>query len=87
MLFKAPKGMNKAEAKQLLPRVGDKRMEVPTINEDINLGKILAGRRPMPCTVVEVNRAHLWYRVKFENGIVECYKVPKYRPESGGPAR
>ena len=79
--------MDKAEAKQLLPRVGDKRMEYPTIDENINLGKLLGDRKPQPCTVIEVHPGRLWYRVKFENGIVECYKVPKWRPSNGGPAR
>lgn len=79
--------MTVSEARSLLPKVGDKRMEYPTVDESNNLGIIMTGKHPQPCTVIEVNQAHLWYRVKFENGVVESYKVPKWRPVSGGPAR
>lgn len=70
------------EARNLLPKVGDTRWEVPTVNLD-------KGPAPAPqrCTVVEVNAAHLWYTVKFENGIRESYKVPKLKPSSQGGTR
>ena len=87
MIFNTPRGMDKTAAMQLLPKVGDKRMEYPTIDEDTTVAAVIGAKTAQPCTVIEVNRAHLWYRVKFENGVVECYKVPKVRPISGGPAR
>lgn len=63
--------MTVSEARSLLPEVGDVRMEVPTV---------MADKGPNPaerCRVVEVNRAHLWYTVEFENGFRESYKVPR----------
>lgn len=67
------------EARALLPKVGDTRWETPSVRVD-------KGPKPAPqrCTVVEVNRAHLWYTVKFENGFRESYKVPKLKPKSQG---
>lgn len=53
----------------LLPRVGDTRMERP-----------LEGKQLEECTVVEVNTVGLWYRVRFKKtGFHECYKVPRLR--------
>lgn len=67
------------EARDLLPKVGDTRWEIPSVSVD-------KGPSPTPqrCRVVEVNRAHLWYMVQFENGFRECYKVPKLKPRSQG---
>lgn len=65
------------EARSLLPKVGDTRWEVPTVNLDKK-----STPPPQRCTVVEVNRDHLWYRVEFENGIRESYKAPKLKPSS-----
>ena len=68
------------DAARLLPKVGDIRMEVPTFAK-------LPGNAEMParkCKVVEVNRPHLWYRVQFENGFTECYKVPAIKPRNTG---
>lgn len=63
-----------AEARGLLPQVGDRLERVPSL--------IKMPGRPTPpprmCTVVEVNREHLWYRVVFDKtGYSECYKVPE----------
>lgn len=31
---------------------------------------------PLECEVVEVNHAHLWYRVRYtESGLFECFKA------------
>lgn len=70
--------MEKYEAAELLPRVGDIRLEVPTITDE---GRAQL-KKPQRCVVVEVNSAHLWYRVEFDNGFRESYKVPKVRGES-----
>jgi len=78
--------MNKKQARSLLPKVGDVRREIPTIGKTSTCMEN-ATHTPQKCVVVEVNPAHLWYRVKFEgSGFVECYKVPKYRTyEGAGP--
>ena len=69
------RGMTKGQVQSLLPKVGDVLMELPTVTVNPETAK------PEECTVVEVNTAHLWYRVKFtRTGALECYKVPKYRP-------
>lgn len=73
--------MTVSEARSLLPKVGDVRWESPAQNKGIK-----AGDSPVPavrCTVVEVNRAHLWYRVRFDSGFCECYKVPKLKTQGG----
>jgi hypothetical protein len=59
------------QAQSLLPKVGDKRMESIAGKNSIEL------LPPQKCVVVEVNREKLWYRVLFETGFCECYKVPK----------
>lgn len=79
--------ITKEQARSLLPEVGDVRMEYPTIDETNSMGHVLGRRKPQRCVVVDVRPEHLWYAVKFENGIRESYKVPKYRPENGGPPR
>lgn len=63
-------GLDRAALKALLPKVGDVRIEVPTIPDK-------QGPAPQECVVVEVHPAHLWYRVRFTgSGFYECYKVP-----------
>lgn len=72
--------MEKYELMRQLPKVGDRRMEARTTE-----GKLESTRygEPEPCTVVEVNHAHLWYRVKFDRtGWCECYKLPHVKPLS-----
>lgn len=70
---------NKHEARRLLPKVGERRMEIPTIAEAGGYNE-----KPQPCVVVEVNEVHLWYTVRFENGFKESYKVPRLKPGGGG---
>lgn len=61
------------EARAMLPQVGDRLVRTPYLH------KSLSQERPKPraCTVVQVNQEHLWYRVRFANGLEECYKVPE----------
>ena len=63
--------MTKAEARKLLPRVGDRRME----------RKLMSGAgvyqcELAACRVAYVNPRHLYYMVQFANGVRECFKVP-----------
>lgn len=67
------------DARSLLPKVGDVRHEVPAEGKTGTTPGLTKGE-PQKCTVVEVNPDRLWYRVQFESGFFECYKVPKYRP-------
>lgn len=79
--------MTMEEVQTLLPKVGDTRWEVPTIDETTAVchAKRKKGQR---CTVVAVNTDHLWYEVEFESGLRECYKLPKVKPEQlGGLSR
>jgi hypothetical protein len=76
--------MEKHEARRLLPKVGDHRMERPTIDETTSSRGAVQQTAPQRCVVVEVNEAHLWYTVQFENGFRESYKVPKSKPSYGG---
>lgn len=75
--------MDKQDARRLLPRVGDKLRKAPTI---ICTRGLLVESKAQECEVVEVNLAHLWYRVKFKNGFTECYKVPETRDDRKGGA-
>lgn len=72
--------ISKEEARLLLPKVGDKRMERPTISETTNTIGSIQQNEPQRCVVVLVHPGHLWYTVQFENGIRESYKVPEYIP-------
>ena len=66
----------KEELRAMLPKVGERRLEKPIMsnNGSISFGVTAA----QPCTVVEVNEAHYWYRVQFDKtGICQCYKLPE----------
>lgn len=66
-------GMDKETAQSLLPEVGDILIKKPHLHKSLGI------EQPVPrlCTVVFVNRDHLWYRVRFDNDTYECYKVPE----------
>ena len=66
--------MTKEEIRDQLPHVGDRRMEVPTILAEKSYNK-----EPRPCVVTYVNRRHLWYEVKFQDGTRESYKLPRIK--------
>ena len=70
------------EARSQLPHVGDVRWESPVQN--IGASNAHAPAPPERCTVVEVNAAHLWYRVRFDSGFCECYKVPRLKQRQLG---
>jgi hypothetical protein len=72
--------LSRAELQRLLPKVGDRRMERPTIDETTPSRGSVQYTKPQRCVVVAVHPGHLWYTVQFENGIRESYKVPKTRP-------
>ena len=63
----------KENLQALLPKVGDSLMKIPTMNKE----RGLKDPPPLPCKVEYVNRDHLWYQVRFNNGYTECYKVPE----------
>lgn len=72
--------MTKDEVRSLLPNVGQVRMEIPNIT-----GKYGIEVKPMECRVIEANRAHMWYRVRFfGSGMTECYKLPKTKTDPPG---
>jgi hypothetical protein len=73
--------MEKSEAQDLLPRVGTTRMEIPS-----QPGVEKSDNPPLPCVVIEVNRRCLWYMVRFQSGVRECYKVPKVKHYTELPA-
>ena len=70
------------EARAQMPKVGDVRWEIPTIDE--SSGHVVTLKKPQKCVVVDVRPENLWYTVRFENGIKESYKVPRLKPEGGG---
>jgi hypothetical protein len=75
--------MEKYEVMRQLPKVGERRLERRTLEGKNGAAFISRCGELEPCTVVEVNHAHLWYRVKFDStGWCECYKLPKTEPLS-----
>ena len=73
--------ITKKKAQEQLPKLGERRMEIPTV--DATQGYQIA-KEPRIGTVVYVNPVNLWYTVQFENGIRESYKVPFLAPKGGG---
>lgn len=71
--------ITKEEARAQLPKIGDVRMERPTIDETTPSRGTYMPVKPQRCVVVEVNQAHLWYTVEFDNGFRESYKVPRLK--------
>ena len=67
------------EARAQLPKLGDVRMECPTIDETTPSRGTIQYTEPQRCVVVDVRPEHLWYTVEFENGFRESYKVPRLR--------
>ena len=65
------------ELRAMLPKVGDRRVETPTVFATSGMTAEL--RKPQRCKVVLVNREHLWYTVEFENGFRETYKLPEIK--------
>lgn len=64
------------EARNLLPQVGDLLIKT-RISYNANGGYTY---KRGSCVVDYVNRRHLWYRVRFQDGRTQCFKVPE--PES-----
>lgn len=63
------------EARQLLPRVGERRQE--TMTKVHRMKGENETTTPLDCTVIYVHPEHLWYMVQFKDtGVRECYKVP-----------
>lgn len=69
----ARKPYTKEELRAMLPQVGDRRMEIMCASTNAQT----EAPREQACTVVEVNEAHLWYRVRFDRtGVHQCFKLP-----------
>ena len=52
-------------------QIGDKLMRTQTI--DSNFG--IKEQKPQRCRAVYINQKHHFYRVQFENGTHECYRM------------
>ena len=64
----------KEELQAMLPKVGEHLMKKPSCSVSCQIEPM----KEQPCVVVEVNEAHLWYRVQFDKtGICQCYKLPE----------
>ena len=66
--------LTKEEVRAMLPRVGERRMEVPTVLKGEGYNK-----EPRSCVVTYVNSRHLWYEVKFKDGTRESYNLPRIK--------
>ncbi len=66
-----------------LPKVGDVRMERPTIDETTATRGSTMLNTSQSCVVVYVNAEHLWYTVQFKNGVRESYKIPQVKQVGG----
>lgn len=70
--------IEKSEARAMLPQVGDRLWRVPSYLKRDAKEEIQKRR----CVVVQVNRSHLWYLVRyFHDGMYECFKVLPQREE------
>lgn len=70
----ARKPYTKEELRAMLPKVGDRLMETLAASTSCQITTL----KPEPCTVVEVNVEHLWYRVVFDRtGVSQCFKLPE----------
>ena len=66
--------IDKTDLQSLLPNIGDILFKVPTIDVWLTTDN----HAPQECTVVYVNREHLWYEVEFDaqgHKFKECYSV------------
>lgn len=72
--------LTKEEAQALLPEVGDMLMEIMTVAKVPGMDMPHA----QPCVVEYVHREHLWYMVRFESGIRQCYTVPRIKVGPNG---
>lgn len=65
------------DLRAMLPTVGDVLKRKPEFGQSCGISQ---AARTLPCTVVYVHPAHLWYRVEFKalsgGTFYECYKVP-----------
>lgn len=61
-----------------MPQVGDRLVRTPTFSGFMSREQSV----PRPCVVDYVHPEHLWYRVRFENGLTECYKLPMLKEET-----
>lgn len=64
------------ELRDILPQVGDRLRKIPTLKKAKDEKPV-----PLPCRVIYVNTAHLWYTVQFTTVLGhtfrEAYKVPE----------
>ena len=63
--------MTPNEVREMLPKIGERMMLIPTVQTFPDI-------RPerYPAVVVEVCRRRMWFRVRFDCGFCECYKLP-----------
>ena len=70
--YESMKPYSKEELKAMLPKVGDVLMRNQTIGGTSADGPT----KPRSCKVVYVNERNLFYRVQFQNGLYESFKMP-----------
>lgn len=69
-----PPPLHPEQLRTKLPKVGETMKRVPEFMRYDDHAK----PEPMACQVVYVNRAHLWYSVRFQaGGFRESYKLPE----------
>lgn len=76
--------MDKYFARASLPEVGEVLWVKPAYG---GFSKDFVFSKPRKATVILVHPAHLWFTVKYDNGIRESFKVPRLQFEHGGPSR
>ena len=74
-----PTFSDKDTIRKRLPKIGDKLKLIPTLKNkrDYTLPIPI---EPQDCTVIYVNKEHLWYTVEFDidgNKFRESYKLPE----------
>jgi hypothetical protein len=59
------------ELRARLPQVGQRLSMVPSYMKNQDRQK----PQPQKCQVIAVNRRRLWYLVRYESGVLECFHV------------
>lgn len=66
--------------RERLPKLGEKRLEIPTVDDTPG---VQMPKKPRKGVVVYVHPKNCWYTVQFEDGIRESYKLPHLKPVGG----
>lgn len=62
--------IEKSEARARMPELGQIMRKIPSFRK----GEMRI-QKPKRCKVVQVHPGHLWYMVRYEDGMLECFRL------------